>query len=84
MSVLPRFTTALAGLTGPDFSGSESLPVRMAIGAAAALHVDAAGISVMDVLRVPLGASSADADVLDRMMIRMFYCHCILAFMTFD
>ncbi|MCW2648837.1 MAG: hypothetical protein QOG22_3845 [Pseudonocardiales bacterium] len=82
MSVLPRFTTALAGLTGPDFSGSESLPVRMAIGAAAALHVDAAGISVMDVLRVPLGASSADADVVERLQITIGDGPCILAFST--
>jgi hypothetical protein len=82
VSVLPKFNTALAGLNGPGLAGSESLPVRLAIGAAAALHVDAAGISVMDVLRVPLGASNADADVAERLQITTGDGPCIHAFST--
>jgi hypothetical protein len=82
MSVLPRFNTALAGLSGPDLSGSESLPVRLATGVAQALRVDAAGISVMDVLRVPLGASSADADAAERLQITIGDGPCIDAFST--
>lgn len=80
--MLPEFTTALAELTEPDLSGSESLPVRLAIGAARALPVDAAGISVMDVLRVPLGASNADAAVLERLQVTIGDGPCIHAFQT--
>lgn len=82
VSVLSNFTTALAELRGPYLSGSESLPVRLAIGAAQSLPVDAAGISVMDVLRVPLGASSAEADVVERLQVTIGDGPCIHAFST--
>lgn len=82
VSVLSNFTTALAELRGPDLSGSESLPVWLAMGAAKSLRVDAAGISVMDVLRVPLGASSADADVVERLQVTIGDGPCIQAFST--
>jgi hypothetical protein len=82
MSVLSKFTTVLADLNDPALSGPESLPVRLAIGAARALRVDAAGISVMDVLRVPLGASNADADVVERLQVTLGDGPCLHAFAT--
>ncbi|MEP7178557.1 MAG: GAF domain-containing protein [Pseudonocardiales bacterium] len=82
ISVLSRFATVLTRLTGPDLSGSESLPVRLAMGCVDVLPVDAAGISVMDALRIPLGASSADADVLERLQVTVGEGPCIDAFST--
>jgi hypothetical protein len=82
VSVLSEFRYALSGLGEPDLDGSESLPVRLAIGAAQTLPVDAAGISVMDVLRVPLGASSADAEAVERLQITIGTGPCIDAFAT--
>lgn len=82
VSVLSEFRYALTGLTEPDLARAESLPVRLAIGAAQALAADAAGISVMDVIRVPLGASSADADAVERLQITIGDGPCIHAFST--
>lgn len=80
MSVLPSFVTAVAALSEPELSGVGSLPVRLAIGCTSALPVDAAGISVMDVLRVPLGASSPDAEIVERLETTIGDGPCIHAY----
>ncbi|MDQ2749984.1 MAG: GAF and ANTAR domain-containing protein [Actinomycetota bacterium] len=82
MSVLSRFVTAFSALDEPTLSGPESLPVRLAIACARVLPVDATGISVMDVLRVPLGASSADAEAVERAQVTIGDGPCIFAFST--
>jgi hypothetical protein len=82
VSVLSEFRFALTGLGEPDPAGSESLPVRLALATAQTLPVDGASISVMDVLRVPLGASSADAEAVERLQITIGDGPCIHAFDT--
>lgn len=82
VSVLPRFTTALAELAEPGLGGSEALPLKLSVAAARTLSADAAGISVMDVLRVPLGASDADAAVAERLQITVGDGPCIHAYNT--
>ncbi|MCW2578493.1 MAG: hypothetical protein JWR82_94 [Blastococcus sp.] len=69
MSIAGRFEAALADVDAPDLRGPELLPVRLARACARTLRVDGAGLSLVDVRgeRIPLGASSAVAEVAERL-----------------
>jgi len=77
MSVLSNFATACADVTGGEMSGAVMLPARVAIALTRVLPVDAAAISVLDDLRVPLGASNADAEHAERLQITLGEGPCI-------
>ncbi|MEP7179566.1 MAG: hypothetical protein ABI775_10780, partial [Pseudonocardiales bacterium] len=80
MSVLSSLATACAEVTYPEVSGAAMLPVRLAMALTRALPVDAAGISVLDDLRVPLGASSLDAELAERLQVTVGDGPCIAAY----
>ncbi|PZS13014.1 MAG: hypothetical protein DLM57_17695 [Pseudonocardiales bacterium] len=82
MSVLSNFATACAEVTDPEVSGAAMLPVRLAIALTRALPVDAAAIGGLglDDLRVPLGASSPDAELAERLEVTLGDGPCLAAF----
>lgn len=80
VSVLSSFATACAEVTDPEVSGEAMLPARLAIALNRALPVDAAAIGVLDDLRVPLGASSPEADLAERLQITLGDGPCLAAF----
>ncbi|MFL6097109.1 MAG: GAF domain-containing protein, partial [Blastococcus sp.] len=69
MTIAERFTSALAEVTDPALAGPELLPLRLARASARTLAVDGAGLSLVDASqqRIPLGASSAVAEVAERL-----------------
>lgn len=69
MTITERFHDALLAAEEPGLGGPELLPVRLALAAARMLDVTGAGISLLDSARrrVPLGASSEDAAVAERL-----------------
>jgi hypothetical protein len=63
MSVAEQFYAAWTEVAAADSDGPELLPVRLARACVQVLPVAGAGISVMDTLRVPVGASDPLASV---------------------
>jgi hypothetical protein len=73
------FFAALARLSDPALAGVELLPTRLAIASAQVLPLVAAGISLIDDLRVPLGASSPDAATAERLQFTVGEGPCLSA-----
>lgn len=69
MTIAGRFQDALIAADALGHGGPELLPVRLAAAAARMLNVDGAGISLVgpEGRRVPLGASSEEASVAERL-----------------
>lgn len=69
MTIAGRFQVALDAEDTPDLRGPELLPVRLARACARTLRVDDAGMSLVDAAqqRVPLGASSDEAEIAERL-----------------
>jgi hypothetical protein len=69
VTIAVRFAAALDDTTGPGLAGPELLPVRLARACARMLPVDDAGLSLIDAAQqqVPLGASSDEAEVAERL-----------------
>ena len=65
MTIAERFSSALAEVTDPSLAGPELLPVRLSRACARTLSVEDASLSLVDASqqRIPLGASSAVAEV---------------------
>ncbi|MDQ2838176.1 MAG: GAF domain-containing protein [Actinomycetota bacterium] len=83
-SVATSFLGALSKLTDPQLFGPDLLPTRLAIAAAEVLAVEAAGISVIADIRVPLGASSADACTAERLQFTAGEGPCLSAVAAID
>ena len=81
MTITERFHEALLAAEEPGLGGAELLPVRLAAAAARMLDVTGAGISLIDSARrrVPLGASSEDAAVAERLQFTAGEGPCITA-----
>lgn len=81
MTIAERFEAALDGATDPDLAGHELLPVRLARACARILPVDGAGLSILDAAqqRIPLGASSPDAEVAERLQFTVGAGPCMTA-----
>ena len=81
MTIAERFEAALDGTTDPDLAGPELLPVRLARACARILPVDGAGLSILDAAqqRTPLGASSPDAEVAERLQFTVGAGPCMTA-----
>jgi hypothetical protein len=69
VSIAERFSAALGHVSDDDLAGPELLPARLSRACARMLDVDGAGLSVLDSAgrRIPLGASSEEAAVAERM-----------------
>jgi len=69
MSIAGRFEEALTSVTEDGLDGPELLPTRLSRAITKMLPVDGAGISLsgVDGRRIPLGASSEDAAVAERL-----------------
>lgn len=67
MSIIADYIEALSALSNPRFSEPELLPARLAAGCVRVLPIQGAGISLLDGLRVPLGASDATAQAAERL-----------------
>jgi len=81
MTIAERFAAALDGVSEPGLAGPELLPVRLARACARTLAVDDAGLSLMNPggQRMPLGASSANAEVAERLQFTVGEGPCIAA-----
>ncbi|TQN37360.1 hypothetical protein FHU33_4007 [Blastococcus colisei] len=81
MTIAGRFEAALDDVEEPDLRGPELLPVRLARACARTLRVDGAGISVVDAAqqRVPLGASSDEAAIAERLQFTVGAGPCMTA-----
>jgi hypothetical protein len=81
VTIAERFEAALDGATEPDLTGAELLPVRLARACARMLRVDGAGLSLLDASqqRIPLGASSEDAEVAERLQFTVGSGPCMTA-----
>jgi hypothetical protein len=81
MTIAERFQAALGDVDDPDLAGPELLPVRLARACARVLPVDDVGLSLLDAAqqRVPLGASSAAADVAERLQFTVGDGPCMTA-----
>jgi hypothetical protein len=81
VTIAGRFQEALTEAHEPGLGGAELLPVRLAGAAARMLRVDGAGISLADVegRRVPLGASSDDASLAERLQFTTGGGPCMVA-----
>lgn len=81
MTIAERFASALAEVYDPALAGPELLPVRLAGACARTLSVDDAGLSLVDASqqRVPLGASSAVAEVAERLQFTVGEGPCMTA-----
>jgi hypothetical protein len=81
VTIAERFGSALEEPTDPDLAGPELLPVRLARACARTLAVDDASLSLVDgsQQRVPLGASSAVAEVAERLQFTVGAGPCIAA-----
>jgi hypothetical protein len=84
VTIAERFDDALDSATEPDLAGPELLPVRLARACARMLPVDGAGLSVLDAAqqRLPLGASSTDAEVAERLQFTVGDGPCMTAAST--
>jgi hypothetical protein len=81
MTIAERLQAALGDEDDPDLAGPELLPVRLARACARVLQVDDAGLSLLDAAqqRVPLGGSSAVADVAERLQFTVGDGPCMTA-----
>lgn len=81
MTIAERFQAALDVVDDPGLAVPELLPVRLARACARVLPVDDAGLSLLDAAqqRVPLGASSAAADVAERLQFTVGDGPCMTA-----
>ncbi|HEV7189399.1 MAG TPA: GAF domain-containing protein [Blastococcus sp.] len=81
MTIARRFDAALAEVTDPALAGPELLPVRLAMACARTLAVEDAGLSFVDASqqRLPLGASSAVAEVAERLQFTVGTGPCMTA-----
>jgi hypothetical protein len=69
VTIAGRFEAALDQEATPELNGPELLPVRLARACARTLRVDGAGLSLVDAAqqRVPLGASSDESEIAERL-----------------
>ena len=81
MTIFERFASALAEITHPSLAGPELLPVRLARACARTLSVEDASLSLIDASqhRIPLGASSAVAEVAERLQFTVGAGPCMTA-----
>jgi hypothetical protein len=81
VTIAGRFEDALDDVHEPDLAGPELLPVRLSRACARTLRVDGAGLSLLDAAqqRIPLGASSVDAEVAERLQFTVGAGPCIAA-----
>jgi hypothetical protein len=81
VTIAGRFEAALDDVDEPGLAGPELLPVRLARAAARTLRVDGAGLSLLDAAqqRVPLGASSAPAELAERLQFTVGAGPCMTA-----
>jgi hypothetical protein len=81
VTIAERFEAALDDATDRDLAGPELLPVRLARACARMLPVDDAGLSLVDAAqqRVPLSASSAAAEVAERLQFTVGAGPCMTA-----
>lgn len=81
MTIAGRFEAALDDVGESDVHGPELLPVRLARACARTLQVDGAGISLVDAAQqsVPLGASSDEAAVAERLQFTVGSGPCMTA-----
>jgi hypothetical protein len=81
VTIAERFASALAEVTDPALAGPELLPLRLARASARTLAVDGAGLSLVAASqqRIPLGASSAVAEVAERLQFTVGAGPCMTA-----
>jgi hypothetical protein len=81
VTIFERFGSALAEVTHPSLAGPELLPVRLARACAQTLSVEDASLSLVDASqqRIPLGASSAVAEVAERLQFTVGAGPCMTA-----
>jgi hypothetical protein len=81
VTIFERFGSALAEITHPSLAGPELLPVRLARACASTLSVEDASLSLVDASqqRIPLGASSAVAEVAERLQFTVGAGPCMTA-----
>jgi len=81
VTIAGRFEAALDDVHEPDLAGPELLPVRLSHACARMLRVDGAGLSLLDAFqqRIPLGASSEDAEVAERLQFTVGAGPCMAA-----
>lgn len=81
MTIAARFDAALVGVDEPGLAGPELLPVRLARAVARTLHVHDAGITLLGTAgqRLPLGASSATAEIAERLQFTIGAGPCLAA-----
>ena len=81
VTIAGRFEAALDDVDEPGLAGPELLPVRLARACARTLRVDGAGLSLLDAAqqRVPLGASSAAAEIAERLQFTVGAGPCMTA-----
>jgi hypothetical protein len=81
VTIAERFASALAEVTHPALAGPELLPVRLARACARTLSVEDASLSLVDASqqRIPLGASSAVAEVAERLQFTVGAGPCMTA-----
>jgi hypothetical protein len=81
VTIAGRFEAALAEAAEPGLTGPELLPVRLARACARTLGVDGAGLSLVHAAqqRLPLGASSDEADVAERLQFTVGEGPCMTA-----
>jgi len=84
VTIADRFAVALAETDLPSLRGPELLPVRLAHACARTLEVDGAGLSLVDATahRIPLGASSEQAAVAERLQFTVGAGPCVAAQQT--
>ena len=81
MTIAGRFDAALDDVDEPGLRGPQLLPVRLARACARTLRVEGAGIRLVDAAqqRVPLGASSDEAAVAERLQFTVGAGPCMTA-----
>jgi hypothetical protein len=81
VSIVARFASALADVSEPGLAGAELLPVALARAAARMLPVDGAGLSLVPPGsdRVPLGGSSDEASLAERLQFTVGAGPCMAA-----
>jgi hypothetical protein len=81
VTIAGRFAAALDDVAEPGSSGPELLPVRLARACARTLGVDGAGVSLVDATQqpVPLGGSSEQAEVAERLQFTVGSGPCMTA-----
>jgi hypothetical protein len=80
VTIAARFEAALAGASRPELNGAELLPVRLARACAEVLWVAGAGISLVNAAqqRIPLGGSSHNAEVAERLQFTVGEGPCMM------